>query len=266
MESILRKLIIDKAKLFFWHRVLSRSLFLKNFLLEKRWGKARWGKGMHLVSPATYALSTNAVILDKIASIHGPNLLQWGSMLITQRPGVMHSWHVDADCLECGGITVWLALKNVNEMTAMKVITRSHHLPVHPAQLESSNGLDTSDDNAVLHAARALDSTCEMQSLNVQPGEFVIFAGGLWHSIHNRSRHPRSAILFQYAPTRATVKMPADEYRFPFVWDDRPVSCCVVRGTDEYRRNLLVNPPTSSVPKPISKALSRLTLLTSMCQ
>jgi hypothetical protein len=264
MEPILRKLIIDKAKLFFWYRVLSRSLFLKNFLFETRWGRAKWAKGMHLVSPVTYALSTNSVILDKIESIQGPNLLQWGSLLITQRPGVMHHWHVDADCLECDGITVWLALKNVNEMTTMKVITQSHHLPVHPEQLESSNGLDIRDDNAVLNAARAFDSTCEMQRLNVQPGEFVIFAGRLWHSIHNRSRYPRSAILFQYAPTRATVKMSANEYRFPFVWDDRPVSCCLVRGTDEYGRNPLVNPPTSSVPKPISEALSRLTLPTSI--
>jgi Phytanoyl-CoA dioxygenase (PhyH) len=260
IEPILKRLIIDKTKLFFCHRVLSRSFLLKNILSEARWGKAKWEKGMHLVSPVTYALSTNSVILDKIESIHGPNLLQWGSLLITQRPGVMHSWHVDADCLECDGITVWLALKNVNEMTAMKVITRSHHLPVHPAQLENSNGLDTSDDNAVLESARALDSTCEMNVLDVKPGEFVILSSSLWHSIQNRSQHPRSAIILQYSPTRTKVKMPVNEYQFPFVWDDRPVSCCLVRGIDEYGRNLLVNPPTSSVPKPISEALSRLTL------
>jgi Phytanoyl-CoA dioxygenase (PhyH) len=243
IASILRKLILDKAKMFFCHRVLSRSFFLKNFFSEARWGKAKWEKGLHLVSPLTYALATNSLILDRIESIHGPNLLQWGSMLITQRPGVMHSWHVDADCLDCDGITVWLALKNVNETTAMKVITRSHHLPVHPDQLESSNELDLSDDHAVLQSARALDSTCEMHALDVKPGEFVIFTGRLWHSIHNRSRHPRSAILFQYSPTSAKVKMPANGYQFPFVWDDRPVSCCLVRGTDEYGRNLIVKPP-----------------------
>jgi hypothetical protein len=247
IEPILRRLILDKAKLFFWHRMLSRSFLLKNFFLEARWGKAKWEKGMHLVSPVTYALSTNSVILDKIESIHGPNLLQWGSMLITQRPQVMHSWHVDADCLECDGITVWLALKNVNELTAMKVITRSHHLSVHPTQLENSNGLDTSDDNTVLKSAHGLDSTCEMHVLDVKPGEFVIFAGRLWHSIQNRSRHPRSAILFQYSPTRAKVKMPANGYQFPFVWDDRPVSCCLVRGTDEYGRNLVVSPKPNSI-------------------
>ena len=243
IDPILRKLTRDKAKLFFWHRVLSRSRFLKNFLLGARWGRAKWEKGMHLVSPVTYGLSTDSAILDKIESIHGPNLLQWGSLLITQRPGVMHSWHVDADCLECDGLTVWLALKNVHEMTTMKVITRSHHLSVHPVQLERSNGLDTSDDNAVLQSAQELDSTCKMNTLDVHSGEFVIFSGRLWHSIQNRSRQLRSAITFQYSPTSAKIKMPLGGYRFPFVWDDQPVSCCLVRGTDEYKRNLLVKPP-----------------------
>jgi ectoine hydroxylase-related dioxygenase (phytanoyl-CoA dioxygenase family) len=178
-------------------------------------------------------------------------------MLITQRPRVMHRWHVDADCLECDGITVWLALKNVHEMTAMKVLTRSHHLPVHPAQLERAYGLDTSDDHAVLTAARELDASCAVHVLDVKPGEFVIFSGRIWHSIQNRSPQSRSAILFQYSPTRAKVKMPVGEYQFPFVWDSRPVSCCLVRGTDEYGRNLIVKPPNSRVPKRISEALSR---------
>ena len=258
IESVFRKLWLAKTKLFFWHRILSRSLWLKNFCSETRWGKAQWEKGMHLVSPVTYALSTHPVILDKIESIHGPNILQWGSLLITQSPRVMHSWHVDADCLECDGITAWLALKNVNEMTAMKVIPRSHHLPVHPAQLEISNGLDTSDDNAVLKAARELNSTCKVNVLDVKPGEFVIFSGRIWHSIQNRSRQSRSAIMFQYSPTRAKVKMPVDGYQFPFVWDSRPVSCCLVRGTDEYGRNLIVKPPNPRVPKRIVEALSRL--------
>ncbi len=136
IESVLRKLRIAKTKLFFWHRILSRSLLLKSFFSETRWGKAKWEKGMHLVFPVTYALSTNSVILDKIESIHGPSILQWGSMLIAQRPRAMHCWHVDAECLECDGITVWLA-KNVNALTAMKVIPGSHHLPVHPGQLSA---------------------------------------------------------------------------------------------------------------------------------
>jgi Phytanoyl-CoA dioxygenase (PhyH) len=257
IRSAHRKLNADKAKLFFWHRILSRSLLLKNVFVETRWGKAKWEKGMHLVSAATYAISTNSVILDKIESIHGPNILHWGSLLITQRPKVIHRWHVDAECLECDGVTVWLALKNINEMTAMKVITRSHHLPVHPAQLNGSYGLDTADDDAVLKSARELDSESELNVLDVEPGEFVILSGRLWHSIQNRSRRSRSAIIFQYSPTSAKVKMPVDGYQFPVVWDSRPVSCCLVRGTDEYERNLIVKPPNSRAPKRISEALPR---------
>ena len=257
LKSLLRKLRLARAKLFFWHRILSRSLLLKSLFAEARWGKAKWQKGMHLVSPVTYALSTNSVILDKIESIHGTNILLWGSMLITQRPGAMHYWHADAECLECDGITVWLALKNINEMTAMKVITGSHRFSVHPGQLESSYGLDTNDDNAVLKSARELDSTCEVNVLDVKPGEFVILSGRIWHSIENRSRHSRSAIIFQYSPTRAKVKMPVDVNQFPVVWDSRPVSCCLVRGTDEHGGNLIVK-PSKWMPKRISEASSRL--------
>ena len=118
-------------------------------------------------------------------------------------------------------ITVWLALKNLNGMTAMKVISRSHRLPVHPAQLRSSYGLDTSDDDAVVKSARELDSTCELNILDAKPGEFFIFSGRVWHSIQNRSQHPRSAIIFQYSPTRAKVKMPATGYQFRVEWDSR---------------------------------------------
>jgi len=242
-ESVLTKLSIAKANLFFLNRILSRSFFLTNFFIYTRWGKATWPKGMHLVSPVAYALAKNPAILDKIESILGPNLLQWGSMLITQKPGRLHDWHVDLDCLECDGITVWLALKNLNEMTAMKVITRSHCLTVHPQQLRGSYGLDTSDDNAVVKSARELDPTCELKTLDVKPGEFYIFFGRLWHSIGNRSQDPRSAITFQYSPTRAKVKMPASGYEFPVQWDSRPVPCYLVRGIDEYGRNLIVDPP-----------------------
>jgi non-heme Fe2+,alpha-ketoglutarate-dependent halogenase len=203
---------------------------------------------MHLVSPTAYALSTNEAILDKIQSILGPNLVQWGSDFISQKPGRLHRWHIDADCLECEGVTVWLALDNLDDMTAMKVISGSHRLPVHPVQLSSSCGLDTSDDDAVVKSARELDSTCKLMTLKAKPGEFFIFFGRVWHSIRNRSQQPRSAITFQYSPTRAKVKMPAAGYEFPFVWDSRPVPCCLVRGIDEHGLNLLVNPPMTGAP------------------
>lgn len=249
VEAALRKLSIAKAKLFFWHRILSRSLFLTNFFRDARWGKATWHKGMHLISPTAYALATNEVVLDKLQCILGPNLVQWGADFISQKPGRLHRWHVDADCLHCEGITVWLALDNLNDMTAMKVISGSHRLGVHPAQLSSSYGLDTSDDHAVLNSARELDSTCELKTLKAKPGEFFIFFGRVWHSIRNRSQHPRSAITFQYSPTRAKIKMPAKGYEFPFVWDSRPVPCCLVRGVDEYGLNLLVDPPLVAAPR-----------------
>lgn len=253
VEAVIRRLSVAKAKLFFWHRLLSRSLFLTGLFKEARWGRAMWHKGLHLVSPVTCSLSTRPVILDKIESILGPNLLHWGSDFITQRPGRLHRWHVDADCLECEGITVWLALENLNHMTAMKVISRSHRLPVHPAQLRSSNGLDTGADDAVVKSARELDSRCELNTLHAKPGEFYIFFGRVWHSIRNGSQRPRSAITFQYSPTRAKVKMPAADYEFPFVWESRPVPCCLVRGTDEYGKNLLVGPPNRTASQPLSE-------------
>jgi hypothetical protein len=131
----------------------------------------------------------------------------------------------------------------------------------HPAQLGSSCGLDTSDDDAVLKSARELDSTCELKTLKAKPGEFFIFFGQVWHSIENRSQHSRSAITFQYSPTRAQVKMPAAGYEFPFVWDSRPVPCCLLRGIDEYGRNLLVNPPLAAESRsPRLKAGRQLTI------
>ncbi len=100
-------------------------MFLRKFFTYARRGKATWHKGMHLISPVAYALSTDEVILDKFQSILGPNLVQWGTDF-SQKPARLHRWHVDADCLHCEGITVWLALDNLIDMTPMKVISGSH--------------------------------------------------------------------------------------------------------------------------------------------
>jgi ectoine hydroxylase-related dioxygenase (phytanoyl-CoA dioxygenase family) len=110
-------------------------------------------------------------------------------------PGSLRA--VDAECLECEDITVWLAPDNLSDMTAMKVISGSHRLPVHPVQLSSSCGLDTSDDDAVVKSARELDSTCELKILKAKPGEFFIFFGRVWHSIRNR--HNARAVQLRFS-------------------------------------------------------------------
>lgn len=231
-----------RFKLNFWNRILKTIPGNQNFLQEARWGKAKWNKGLHLVNSKAYQLATHPMLLDKVVSVLGPDILLWGSLVTIQSPGQQHSWHADSEYLDSEGVTVWLCLKSVEKQTPLKLMTRSHHLPTHPCELRHKTGLDARDDKAVLEAAQRLDKRCERVLVDAKPGEFVIFSRGLWHSIRNQSSQIRSAILFRYSPPSEKIKRIMNNYDYPFVWDSSSPPCCLVRGKDTYGHNTIVTP------------------------
>ena len=209
---------------------------------RSRWGTAKWQKGMHAVNSETFRLGSDARIVTRVSQILGPDLLLSGSMVINQRPGHFHAWHVDAEQLDWQGVTVWVALANVTARSTMRVVTGSHRIAGRPP----TGGRTGPNDDAVLAEARRHAPDSRILSLPAAPGQFYMLASHLWHSTWNETGKLRHAVIFQYCrpdvpvrwPVRARLHDPLLPIKAPY-----EVPCCLVSGEDHHQKNLLVTPP-----------------------
>ena len=245
VDSITQELKEAEAKALIGKRLLAKIVKIPNrhepcFV----WGKAKWDKGLHAAVPQINKLSTNPIILDKVESIIGENILQFSAHILSKKSNINFTWHGDVETIEWEGVTAWIALSGVTKQSCMSIITRSHNLPnyTYPQELNKNFGLDQTDDQAVLEAAQKLDPKCELLSVDTKPGEFFIFSGRLWHSAKNSSSLERTSMIFQYCQPSETVKIPVN-LSPPLVWKSTPAPCLLVRGKDEYGHNLIVPPP-----------------------
>lgn len=251
VNSITEKLTVAKRKFFFVNNILSRTPLLKEKLSELRWGQAKWHKGIHATAPLVCQLAADAAIVDRMTSILGEDVLLWSSMVLNIKPSDRKpTWHTDAELRDWNqweGATAWLALSNVDENSGMKIITRSHRLPLTSEEIRQKSGLDTSDDDAVLQAARQIDPKCECVAVNTKPGEFFIFATRAWHTGRkSTTQKVRNSVIFQYSKPSMEVRMPVHPDP-PVVWNSRSLPCILVRGTDKYSKNRLVKPPKITI-------------------
>lgn len=210
--------------------------------LRSRWGAARWQKGIHLVSGQVYRLGADPRMVGRVCELLGPDVLLPGSMIINQRPGAFHTWHVDAEQLEWNGVTAWLALENVSAKSTLRVVAGSHRIGRPPPSYDDV-GLN---DDLVLADARRHQPDCRIESLSAEPGQFYLMARGLWHASHNDSPKTRYAIVFQYCRPDVPVRWPIQG---AVQTKGRPadityeIPCCLVSGEDRHQKNLLVAPP-----------------------
>jgi Phytanoyl-CoA dioxygenase (PhyH) len=212
--------------------VLSRVPGLKQ-LSKLQWGEAKWHKGIHAISDRVYQISTKSAILDRVAAIIGENIMLWASLILVVNPRKKLWWHTDSECREWDlfeGVSVWLALSNVDEQSCMRVITRSHNLKVIPETLKN-DGLDIYDDRAILDAVRQFEPESECISVYTKPGEFFIFATRLWHTGGTGSK-VRNSLLMQYCQPSTNARKPLT-FDPPVVWDSCVIPCILVRGVND---------------------------------
>lgn len=242
LHSICTLIKRDRYQLYFWEQILRRSPYIKHKFVN-RWGKARWRRGLHVVSPSVYTLATAPRIVELVKSILGSDLILCASRVVVKKGGQNTDWHIDAEHLQWRGVTVWICLEAIEKDTSVDVILGSHRLPYYPAELEHQHHLNPGSDHAVVEAAQLLDRRCQLLSLSAKPGEMILFSGRLWHAVKNQFQKTRRAIVFQYAPTSSAIKIPEDASRFPIVWTSRSAPCCLISGTDNYHHNLIISPP-----------------------
>jgi non-heme Fe2+,alpha-ketoglutarate-dependent halogenase len=158
----------------------------------------------------SWDLATHPAMLDIVESLIGPDIICWGTLILSKPAGSrgIVSWHQDSAYTRfldgVPALSAWIALTPATrESGCMRVIPRSNgeRLPFSPEK--------PPDDILVrgLRITAAFDESAAVD-LELQPGEASLHELSLIHgSEANRSSHPRTGFIARYAA--ATMRQPA---------------------------------------------------------
>ncbi len=183
----------------------------------------------HLNVRPVYDLCTNPAIVDRIASLLGPDVMLWSSNFSVKQPGARETpWHQDQNNGGPAGlepplnISVWMALDDcLIENSCIKFVAGSHLTIVNHEPPSGGHYFGLADTSNF-----DLDSAINME---LRKGEFVIFTDRVLHAAKPNTSDKR----------RAGIAM---RFTTPFVKILRPVKGMIVRGEDRFGFNDVVNP------------------------
>jgi len=212
-----------------------------------------WSKGHAVSSRDYYDIATNPAILDHVSVILGEDVILWGASMVSRQPGNVHPWHSDMETVGGTGrtVSVWLGLDNVNYNLSLQVIRHSHKFGVTVQEMRHKTGIDRSDvkPELVLKWAKEMDSRAKLLTCSMNNGDAIFFDGNLWHGTDNLNlTGTRKALLIQYASPDRLIQAPSYkhlDWPFQFRDDIRP-PCLMVKGSDKFGLNDIVEPPSSS--------------------
>ena len=192
----------------------------------------------HLDSPLVHRLCADPTVVDRVASILGPNLLLWHSRFFDKPAGAEAiQWHQDGpfwpiEPKVC--VSAWIAIDRADKSNGcMEVIPGSHRREYPHVRSEGSGRFGIKADPAFIDES-------EKVSIELEPGQFVIFDRWLLHgSPPNQSDQRRLGLVARIIPPEVKVDTEKMSPRFP------ELGVQVIRGTDTARRNRIVPPPTA---------------------
>lgn len=215
----------------------------RNKLLNEQYiplHKRVWQKSIHEKALYVRNLAKNKGLVSIISEILGKNILLWSSCFIKQKPKNTHGWHIDIEHAYWDGITVWLGLKNLNNLTPLSLISGSHLIELSPQEL-IKKGINSNDDEQILNEARKINKKCEIKKLYLKEGEFIIWSGRIWHNTHNFSSKNRESIILQYTSTNNNPKIPK-KYDYPKTeWLNVMPPCLLISGKNVNKNNKITN-------------------------
>jgi non-heme Fe2+,alpha-ketoglutarate-dependent halogenase len=204
-----------------------------------------WYKSIHEKSDPVVKWAKSKPVLDQLIPILGNDILLWGTSFIEQPPGKSHGWHLDVEHGKWDGATIWLGVKNLSQETTVSLITHSQKIPSAPQELKRTIGLNDFSDEQVLAAAKTFEPNCELVTLRLKAGEFIIWSGRVWHTTHNHSDKTRFALILQFCTPKNKTFVPVT-YTYPDTqWGSVRPPCVLIHGKDEFQLNALI--PKKSV-------------------
>jgi ectoine hydroxylase-related dioxygenase (phytanoyl-CoA dioxygenase family) len=195
-----------------------------------------WLKGRHAVDRTIAEIAHHPELLNVLREILGEDILLWGSQIIRQKPGKRFHWHVDQEHKVWRGVSVWIALKNVEPFKSVSIVSGSHLFDSDPADCLS----DTCDRQQLQLVISKQSGDSKIVDLNIKDGEFFIFHGKTWHATRNETSSSRFALLLQYCTPDQKV-MAVKDMRYPeIMWHSFSPECLLVSGNDRHRVNRVI--------------------------
>jgi ectoine hydroxylase-related dioxygenase (phytanoyl-CoA dioxygenase family) len=133
----------------------------------------------HMDRRVIYDLATHPAIIERMASIYGPDLIMWATNLWLKNPGGAEiPWHQDINFWPLEppvNISAWIAIDNVTvENSCVQIIPGSHRRPIPHIQADDEMAFGEMADPAYYDVNQALD-------MELRPGEFFLFTERLLH-------------------------------------------------------------------------------------
>ncbi|MGA2869492.1 MAG: phytanoyl-CoA dioxygenase family protein [Verrucomicrobiota bacterium] len=192
-----------------------------------------WYKSLHAHLPDFKKLVNHPSLVERVSDLLGPDIIAWGVSVTVRQPGQIHRWHVDVEHKQWRGVSAFIGLTGTSSLSSLKVISGSHNITDMPQTLKVSNDIEA------LKEAKKRISSCEIQTISMSEGEFFIFDGLLWHGSINTSNLTRLAAIAQFSSTSERVGLPLS-FDEPVRWHDSQPACILVKGRDEYGRNVII--------------------------
>lgn len=183
----------------------------------------------HLDCPSVYDLCSHPALVDRLASILGPDVTLWRSFIFQKGPGDgAFPWHQDSrfwDVQPPIAITAWIAVTDAKEDNGcVRVIPGSHDHAVPHVKNEDGAGFTFEADSEYFDPDEAV-------TMELEPGEFVLFYNHTLHgSLPNTSDRERMGIAARVATPRVLVQ------------EENPV--LLLSGEDDQGINEVGEPPT----------------------
>lgn len=195
-----------------------------------------WLKGRHAVDKTTAEIAKHPELLKILREVLGEDILLWGSQIIEQKPGKRFSWHIDQEHKVWKGVSVWIALKNVEPLKSVSVVSGSHLFDADPADCL----LDQSDSQQLQQVISKQYTNSQIVDLKIKDGEFFIFHGKTWHATRNETDSSRYALLLQYCAPDQKVKAVKDMKYPNIIWHSFLPECLLVSGKDRHKINRVI--------------------------
>ncbi|MCG9129395.1 phytanoyl-CoA dioxygenase family protein [Candidatus Poribacteria bacterium] len=180
----------------------------------------------HLDYPLIYKLATHSTVVDRMASIYGPDLLLWRTNFFVKEPGAKEiPWHQDFNYWPVEPpiiISAWIAIDSATlENSCLQIIPGSHRKVIPHIKATSDMAFNQMGDLNYI-------DTSNVVNLEMQPGEFVLFnERTMHHSEANRSDKRRIGLAVRVIVPIVKV----------FDWDSPKHELIVINGEDRSQIN-----------------------------
>lgn len=187
----------------------------------------------HLDFKVVYDLCSHPAIVERMASIMGPDLVLWRSNFFAKEPGALEiPWHQDYGYWPLNpaiNISAWVAIDEATpENSCVQIIPGSHKSHYPFVQAPPGMAFNKMTDPKYVDVAKKID-------MPLKAGEFFLFnESTLHHSEANRSTKRRIGLAVRVTVPRVKVD---HAQLFP---GHKVIQLC---GTDTYKLNEVALPP-----------------------